>query len=81
MIFIQPSIVNSGNTLDYAQADMDSRYDVSGPARKFSDGSVLPPLEKVDEKGHSAVKNIPPAAVPVAERSKEKRSIRPIHRK
>lgn len=81
MIFIQPSIVNSGNTLDYAQADMDSRYDVSGPARKFSDGSVLPPLENIDEKGHSANRNIPPAAVPVAERSKEKRSIRPMHRK
>ena len=81
MVFIQPSIVNSGNTLDYAQADMDSRYDVSGPARKFSDGSVLPPLENIDEKGHSANRNIPPAAVPVAERSKEKRSIRPMHRK
>jgi type II secretion system protein D len=81
MIFIQPSIVNSGNTLDYVQADMDSRYDVSGPARKFSDGSVLPPLEKIDEKGYSANRNIPPAAVPVAEQPKEKRSIRPIHRK
>ena len=81
MIFIQPSIVNSSNTLGYAQADMDSRYNVSGPARKFSDGSVLPPLEKIDEKGYSADKNTPPAAVPVAERSKEKRSIRPMHRK
>lgn len=81
MIFIQPSIVNSGNTLDYAQADMDSRYDVSGPARKFSDGSVLPPLEKVDEKGSSANRNTPPAAVPVAERSKERRKLRPMHRK
>jgi len=81
MIFIQPSIVNSGNTLDYVQADMDSRYDVSGPARKFSDGTVLPPLENIDEKGSSANRNTPPAAVPVAERSKEKRSIRPMHRK
>jgi type II secretory pathway component GspD/PulD (secretin) len=81
MIFIQPSIVNSGNTLDYVQADMDSRYDVSGPARKFSDGSVLPPLEKIDEKGYSANRNIPPAAVPVAEQPKEKRTIRPMHRK
>jgi len=81
MIFIQPSIVNSGNTLDYVQADMDSRYDVSDPARKFSDGTVLPPLENIDEKGYSANRNIPPAAVPVAERSKEKRSIRPMHRK
>jgi hypothetical protein len=73
--------VNSGNTLDYVQADMDSRYDVSDPARKFSDGTVLPPLENIDEKGYSANRNIPPAAVPVAERSKEKRSIRPMHRK
>jgi type II secretion system protein D len=81
MIFIQPSIVNSGNTLDYVQADMDSRYDVSGPARKFSDGSVLPPLEEVDEKGSSATRNSPPAAVPVAEQPKEKRTIRPMHRR
>jgi len=81
MIFIQPSIVNSGSTLDYVQADMDSRFDVSDPARKLSDGSVLPPLEKIDEKGYSAVNNTPPAAVPAAEQPKEKRSIRPLHRK
>jgi type II secretion system protein D len=81
MIFIQPSIVNSGNTLDYVQADMDSRFDVSDPARKFSDGSVLPPLEEIDEKGSSANRSTPPAAVPVAEQPKEKRSIRPIHRR
>ena len=81
MIFIQPSIVNSGNTLDYVQSDMDSRYDVSDPARKFSDGTVLPPLEEIDEKGSSANRSTPPAAVPVAEQPKEKRSIRPLHRR
>ncbi len=81
MIFIQPSIVNSGNSLDYVQADMDSRYDVSGPARKFSDGSVLPPLEKVDEKGSSANRSITPAAIPVAEKQEARRTIRPMHRK
>ena len=81
MIFIQPSIVNSGNTLDYVQSDMDSRYDVSDPARKFSDGTVLPPLEEIDQKGSSANRSTPPAAVPVAEQPKEKRSIRPLHRR
>jgi len=81
MIFIQPSIVNSGSTLDYVQAEMDSRYDVSDPARKFSDGSVLPPLEEIDEKGSSANRSTPPATVPVAEQPKEKRSIRPLHRR
>jgi type II secretion system protein D len=81
MIFIQPSIVNSGSTLDYVQADMDSRYDVSDPARKFSDGSVLPPLEEIDEKGSSVNRSTPPATVPVAEQPKEKRSIRPLHRR
>jgi len=81
MIFIQPSIVNSGSTLDYVQAEMDSRYDVSDPARKFSDGSVLPPLEEIDEKGSSVNRSTPPATVPVAEQPKEKRSIRPLHRR
>jgi len=81
MIFIQPSIVNSNSSLDYVQADMDSRYDVSDPARKFSDGSVLPPLEEIDEKGHSANRKITPAAVPATEQPMERRSLRPVHRK
>ena len=81
MIFIQPSIVNSGNALDYVQADMDSRYDVSDPARKFSDGSVLPPLEKIDEKGSSGNRKIAPAAVPSTEQPAERRKLRPMHRK
>jgi type II secretory pathway component GspD/PulD (secretin) len=81
MIFIQPSIVNSNSSLDYVQTDMDSRYDVSGPARKFSDGSVLPPLEEIDEKGRSANRKITPAAVPATEQPMERRSLRPVHRK
>jgi general secretion pathway protein D len=81
MIFIQPSIVNSDSSLDYVQSDMDSRYKVSGPARKFSDGSVLPPLEEIEEKGSSARRSKPPAAVPVAQQPSEHRSIRPLHRR
>lgn len=81
MIFIQPSIVQSDSALDYVQADMDSRYDVSDPARKFSDGSVLPPLEKIDEKGSSGNRKIAPAAVPSTEQPVERRKLRPMHRK
>ncbi len=81
MIFIQPSIVNSDNSLDYVQSNMDSRYDVSSPARKFSDGSVLPPLGEIDEKGSSANPSIAPAAVPVANEPAERRKIGPMHRK
>ncbi len=82
MIFIQPSIVNSGNTLDYVQADADSRYNVSDPARKFADGSVLPPLAPIDEKGASPRGNTPiPAAVPVDGKNFNRPSIRPIHRR
>lgn len=81
MIFIQPSIVNSGNSLDYVQSDMDSRYDVSDPARKFSDGSVLPPLGDIQEKGSSTNRGTPPATVPVEKQSPERRTIRPMHRR
>lgn len=80
MIFIQPSIVNSGNSLDYVQADMDSRYNVSDPARTFADGSVLPPLEGTSEKGSPRGNTRIPAAVPVEEDS-ARRSLRPIHRR
>jgi general secretion pathway protein D len=78
MIFIQPSIVNGGNSLDYVQADMDSRYNVSGAARKFGDGSMLPPLDSIQEKGAA-----PPAAIPVenTENNFNRRSIRPLHRR
>lgn len=79
MIFIQPSIVNSDRSLDYVQADMDERYEVSEPARNFADGSVLPPLEPMMEKGGNTI----PAAVPVETREQNfnRKSIRPIHRR
>ena len=81
MIFIQPSIVNGGNSLDYVQADMDGRFNVSDPARKFADGSVLPPLQPVDEKGSSRGNTRIPAAVPVDEKNQNRPSLRPIHRR
>jgi len=79
MIFIQPSIVNSDRTLDYVQTDMDERYKVSEPARNFADGSVLPPLEPVVEKGGHRI----PAAVPVesGQENLNRKSLRPIHRR
>jgi type II secretory pathway component GspD/PulD (secretin) len=85
MIFIQPSIVNSGNTLDYVQADMDSRYEVSEPARNFADGSVLPPLETtIAEKGAGSTRTTrttTPATVETTEKSPERRPMGGIHRK
>jgi len=84
MIFIQPSIVNSGNTLDYVQADMDSRYDVSGLARNFADGSVLPPLDPIVEKGAGSTRTTrttTPATVEVIEKSPSRRPLGGIHRK
>jgi general secretion pathway protein D len=78
MIFIQPSIVNSGNSLDRVQADMDSRYNVSDDARKFADGSVLPSLDSIQEKGGAL-----PAAVQVEDDGTNfnRQSIRPFHRR
>lgn len=86
MIFIQPSIVNSGNTLDYVQADMDSRYDVSDQSRAFADGSVLPPLDVIEEKGGDIIthpRRSAPAAVIIeaAPRNYNQPSLRPIHRR
>ncbi|QTN31807.1 hypothetical protein HZ994_05515 [Akkermansiaceae bacterium] len=81
MIFIQPSIVSGSNALDYVQADMDSRYNVSGDSRTFADGTVLPPLDPVDEKGASPRGNTRiPAAVPVEEKNSTRPIKRPIHR-
>lgn len=82
MIFIQPTIVNGNNSLDYVQADMDSRYNVSQPARTFADGTVLPPLGTINEKG-SASRHSAPVAIPVetAPTNLNKPTIRPIHRR
>ncbi|MBG7608216.1 MAG: hypothetical protein IZT59_09350 [Verrucomicrobia bacterium] len=78
MIFIQPTIVNSSNTLNDVQSNMDTRYNVSEPARTFADGAVLPPLDVVDKNGRPI-----PAAIPVETepRNFNRKSIRPIHRR
>jgi type II secretory pathway component GspD/PulD (secretin) len=78
MIFIQPSIVNSDHSLDHVQIDMDDRYKVSGPARNFADGSVLPPLEISDQKGSGP---IPTTTIIVEDSNFNRKSIRPFHRR
>ncbi len=91
IIFIQPSIVNNRVSLDDTQADMDRRYSVSDPARRFADGpGVLPavgtiPLEEVEDKGISPQRR---AEKPTAQRQKAsaptkstvKKPHRPPHR-
>jgi general secretion pathway protein D len=59
MIFIQPSIVGSSNSLNNVQADMNSRYEVSQDARSFADGSVLPPRETTDNAIPASTSNPP----------------------
>ena len=81
MIFIQPSIVNGGNTLDHVQTDMDSRYNVSGSVRTFADGAVLPPLDDIQEKGSPRGNTRIPAAVPVQEKGDNASFIRPFRRR
>ncbi len=84
MIFIQPSIVNSDRSLDYVQADMDERYKVSDDARNFADGSVLPPLDPIEEKGYTPPsRNSAPTAVIIEEapRNYNRPTIRPFHRR
>lgn len=64
MIFIQPRIVKNSASLYAAQADMDSRYDVSTQTRDFSNGpGVLP------ERGSSSASSGQdyPVAVPADE--------------
>lgn len=83
LVFIQPSIINSDRTLDTVQADMDSRYRVSGPAREFGDGpGILPDAEAIpatQEKGsRSTRQSAPPAAAP---EESTRRNLRPIHRR
>lgn len=75
MIFIQPSIVNSANSLDYVQADMDSRYEISDDARRFGDGAVLPPLEISNDKATSVTL---PEDDPA---NFNRKPLRPVHRR
>ena len=54
MVFIQPSIVNTAQTLDSVQADMDNRYKVSSRAHDFADGDnggVLPGVNEISPNG------------------------------
>ncbi len=84
MIFIQPCIVNNDRSLDYVQADMDSRYNGSNTARTFADGSVLPPLDPIEEKGNTPTRGYEvPVAVPVDEdgRNFNRKTIRPMHKR
>ncbi|MEP2774525.1 MAG: secretin N-terminal domain-containing protein [Luteolibacter sp.] len=80
MIFIQPTIVKGSNDLDYVQADMDSRYEVSDEARTFADGAILPPLDTFPVAESSK-----DSAVHVIEQeedtSRNPKSLRPIHRR
>jgi len=83
LVFIQPSIINSDRSLDAVQADMDSRYNVSGPAREFADGpGQLPDADFIpaaEEKGRPSARQSPPPAE--ASSSATRRSLRPIHRR
>ncbi|MCH7226541.1 secretin N-terminal domain-containing protein [Haloferula sp. A504] len=64
MIFIQPRIVDGAASLYDAQADMDSRYDVSGSTREFSNGpGVLP--ERDSSSGSASSSRSVPVAQPV----------------
>jgi len=65
---------------------MDARYNVSGPARTFSDGpGVLPDADAIQpaaqQKGAPARPPAPPAAKPAATSSGGRSSLRPVHRR
>jgi len=81
LIFIQTSIVKDNLSSDYVQADFDSRYKVAQPARTYADGTVLPPLDAIEEKGSPRGNTRIPAAVPVDGHNFNRSSLRPIHRR
>ncbi len=74
MIFIQPSIVNSEKSLEAVQLNMDSRYDVSEPARNFADPSTLLPIE--DPSTSSKGQNVEQKS-----ESTNRKPMRPIHKR
>ena len=73
MIFIQPSIVNNDKSLNSVQTNMDNRYDVSDPARIFSEGPELPPLVDPSIVPGSATDANKPAPI--------RKPMRPIHKR
>jgi len=89
MVFIQPSVVNSDRSLNSVQADMDSRYKVSGRVREMADGpGVLPPVEAItpvaDKAGSyrpATARRSAPVVEPAVTTSTIKPTIRPAFRK
>ena len=64
LVFIQPSIVTDPEGINRVQADMDSRYSVSGDTRTFADGpGVLPPVDAIAPAAGTG--NAAPATKPV----------------
>ena len=72
MIFIQPSIVNSDKSLKNVQLNMDSRYDVSDPARNFAGDTLLPSLE-------TPIASPQDSKTPEKPEAKKQKPMRPIH--
>lgn len=80
LVFLQPSIVNSRNSLDYVQRDADDRYKLSSDTRRFADGQgVLPPVDPAPVNDKAASKPAPQAPVPSSPKQSGsmKKSIRP----
>ncbi|MFK7851335.1 MAG: secretin N-terminal domain-containing protein [Akkermansiaceae bacterium] len=77
MIFIQPSIVNDSNSLDYVQTDMDSRFTITEPTRQMADGNVLPPLDVEPGKGSSPNAT----AVKTESNNRNRKPMRPPHKR
>lgn len=80
LVFLQPSIVNNRNSLDYVQRDADDRYKLSSDTRRFADGQgVLPPVDPapVSDKAHKAQPAPSPAPTPAQPSGTMKKSIRP----
>jgi type II secretion system protein D len=74
MIFIQPSIVNSDKSLKNVQLNMDSRYDVSDPARNFAGDTLLPSLE-------TPIASPQDSKTPEKPEAKKQKPMRPIHKR
>jgi type II secretion system protein D len=74
MIFIQPSIVNSDKSLKNVKLNMDSRYDVSDPARNFAGDTLLPSLE-------TPIASPQDSKTPEKPEAKKQKPMRPIHKR
>ncbi len=80
LVFLQSSIVNNRNSLDYVQRDADDRYKLSPDTRRFADGQgVLPPVDPapVSDKASKAQPAPYPAPTQAQPTGGMKKSIRP----